>query len=103
MANRGPNTGGAQFFITDAAAPHLDARGTYTIFGECAPVDTVHKIAGVEMAGGDKPKTPPKIKKVTFKRGPNPVPPAGSASDAASASAPPAVSAPPASSDAPKP
>src|SRR4051794_30253480 len=30
MANRGKNTNGAQFFITDAAAAHLD--GGYTIF-----------------------------------------------------------------------
>lgn len=66
MANRGPNTNGAQFFITDAAAPHLD-RG-YTIFGECSPVDTVHKIASVEVAG-ERPKTPPKIKSIKIKHG----------------------------------
>jgi peptidyl-prolyl cis-trans isomerase A (cyclophilin A) len=84
MANRGPNTNGAQFFITDAAAAHLD-RG-YTIFGECAPVETVHKIAGVEVKG-EKPVSAPKIKKVTFKRGTSPIAPA-SASASASAKAP---------------
>ena len=98
MANRGPNTNGAQWFITDAAAAHLDARGTYTVFGECAPVDTVHKIAGVEMERGDKPKSPPKIKKVTIKRGANPIP-ATSASAGASAAT--SASAPPATSGAP--
>lgn len=61
MANRGPNTNGAQFFITDAAAPHLD-RG-YTIFGECSPVEQVHKIASVDVMG-EHPKTPPKIKSI---------------------------------------
>ena len=89
MANRGPNTNGAQFFITDGAAPHLD--GGYTIFGECAPVDTVHKLASVETRG-EKPVNPPKIKKVTIKRGPNPVP-ASSASAASSPSAAPSSSA----------
>jgi len=49
MANRGPNTNGVQFFITDAAAAHLD--GNYTIFGECSPVSVVHAIAGVPVAG----------------------------------------------------
>lgn len=65
MANRGPNTNGAQFFITDDAANHLD--GGYTIFGECGPVDTIHKIASVPVRG-DHPLTPPVIKKVTITR-----------------------------------
>jgi peptidyl-prolyl cis-trans isomerase A (cyclophilin A) len=61
MANRGPNTNGAQFFITDAAAPHLDR--SYTIFGDCSPVDMIHKLASSEVMG-ERPKTPPKIKSV---------------------------------------
>jgi peptidyl-prolyl cis-trans isomerase A (cyclophilin A) len=66
MANRGANTNSAQFFITDAAAAHLD--GGYTIFGECGPEEMVHKLASVEMAAGDSPKSPPAIKKVTVTR-----------------------------------
>ena len=47
MANRGHDTNGMQFFITDAGAAHLD--GNYTIFGECSPVSVVHAIAAVPV------------------------------------------------------
>jgi peptidyl-prolyl cis-trans isomerase A (cyclophilin A) len=65
MANRGPNTNGAQFFITDAAAAHLDT--SYTIFGECSPVDVVHKIAAVPVRGS-RPDTPVTIQSVSIAR-----------------------------------
>jgi peptidyl-prolyl cis-trans isomerase A (cyclophilin A) len=65
MANRGHDTNGAQFFITDAPAAHLD--GNYTIFGECAPLEVVHEIANVPVAGS-RPTTPVTIKTVTISR-----------------------------------
>jgi peptidyl-prolyl cis-trans isomerase A (cyclophilin A) len=65
MANRGPNTNGAQFFITDAAAPHLDSG--YTIFGECTPVSRIHDLASTPVVG-DKPDVPPAILRVTITR-----------------------------------
>lgn len=49
MANRGPHTGGMQFFITDAEAPHLD--GDYTIFGECRSLDVLERIASGDVQG----------------------------------------------------
>jgi len=65
MANKGPNTNGMQFFITDGAAAWLD--GGYTIFGECAPIDVVHKLGSVPVAG-EKPLNKPMVSKVTIRR-----------------------------------
>lgn len=65
MANKGPNTNGMQFFITDGAAAWLD--GGYTIFGECTPETVVHKLGSVPVAG-EKPINKPLLSKVTIRR-----------------------------------
>jgi len=62
MANRGPNTNGMQFFILDAAAPHIDGR--YTAFGDCGPDDIIESIARVPTGAGDRPVTPVRIERV---------------------------------------
>lgn len=73
MANRGPNTAGSQFFITEGPTQMLDdgARpgAHYQIFGQCAPADLVQKIAAVPRDGRDKPFQDLKIVKVTVSRG----------------------------------
>lgn len=65
MANRGPNTNSAQFFILDAAASYLD--GKYTIFGKCSPDKVIETLAGHKVIG-DRAVEPPKIKRVTISR-----------------------------------
>lgn len=67
MANRGKDTNGMQFFITDAAKPHLD--GGYTIFGKCTPDDVIEKLASSETMG-DKAVNPPVMERISIKRVP---------------------------------
>jgi len=72
MANKGANTNGMQFFITDGAAAWLDYnppqnQTTYTNFGECSPIEVVHKLGSVPTAG-EKPLNKPTVSKVTIRR-----------------------------------
>jgi cyclophilin family peptidyl-prolyl cis-trans isomerase len=78
MANIGqPNTGGCQFFITEAPNRGLDPpTGRYTIFGQVVDgQDLVGKIARVPRDADDKPRTAVRLISVTIKReGPEPAP-----------------------------
>ncbi|MEX1365143.1 MAG: peptidylprolyl isomerase, partial [Nannocystaceae bacterium] len=68
MANRGPNTGGAQFFITLAPVPDLD--GKHTVFGKCdeAGIGVAEKIAASTGGKGERPLTPQVIESVEIVR-----------------------------------
>ena len=66
-ANSGPDTNGAQFFITEVATPHLN--GHYTIFGQCdeKTVELVKQIARMARdPQNDKPFRPVKITHITI-------------------------------------
>ena len=61
-ANRGPDTNGSQFFITEVPYPSLN--GGYTIFGQCddAAVKLVKKIARMPSdPRNNRPVNPVKI------------------------------------------
>ena len=80
MANSGPDTNGAQFFITEVATARLDMK--YNVFGKCNELDVVKKLAAVDKTVQEKgpPGQPPeksrpanlddvKLIKVTISRG----------------------------------
>ncbi len=66
MANRGPNTNGSQFFVTEKETPWLD--DGHTIFGACQEAELVAKMTRVPVAAGNKPVEPLKIETITFER-----------------------------------
>jgi peptidyl-prolyl cis-trans isomerase A (cyclophilin A) len=66
MANAGPNTNGSQFFIDEVEVAHLD--GHYSIFGQCAEIAVITRIANVPRDHGDKPANPVVIRSVSIAR-----------------------------------
>jgi peptidyl-prolyl cis-trans isomerase A (cyclophilin A) len=67
MANRGPNTGGSQFFVTEKPTPWLN--GHHAIFGECKPTDLIRKIARVPVVPPNRPSEDVKVNKLEISWG----------------------------------
>ena len=66
FSNTGPNSNGSQFFVTLAAAPHLDGR--HTIFGQCDDLEIVRKIANAPQTPSGTPVNPATITRISFER-----------------------------------
>jgi peptidyl-prolyl cis-trans isomerase A (cyclophilin A) len=66
MANRGPNTNGSQFFILEEAKAHLN--GSYSVFGQCSPVELVRRITGVQRDERDRPNSTVVIRTIRVRR-----------------------------------
>jgi len=71
MANagvrNGEGTNGSQFFVMEGERPDLDSK--HTVFGKCAELAIVKKIARVKTGENDKPVEPVTINKVTISKG----------------------------------
>jgi len=69
MANRGPNTGGSQFFLTEVATPWLDNK--HAIFGEvdAESVEIIKNIARQRCGPGNRPVEQISMDRVVISRG----------------------------------
>jgi cyclophilin family peptidyl-prolyl cis-trans isomerase len=70
MANSGPNSGGAQFFINTVHNSYLDwftpGQSKHPVFGKITSgMDVIKKIEGSPTGPNDRPRTPIKMIKVT--------------------------------------
>jgi cyclophilin family peptidyl-prolyl cis-trans isomerase len=70
MANKGPQSGSCQFFINVVDNPYLDwfspGPSKHPVFGKVIEgMDVIDKISKTPRDGGDRPKTPVKMLKVS--------------------------------------